>query len=180
MRRMSRNRSGVAGFFEEIPVLIIVLIGLFLFLASFAHSYGAYVATQKSIATRELGYDFSNNLRIWYGLLDDMRIHLERKKLAKFTSIDGMKDGDGDGTSFDPQSPADFNLEEFLADLSLPAQLAARMLFEPCPAIDGKVRAKGGSPAKWRSAIRNEMHASGYSRARINEAFLEIERALKP
>jgi hypothetical protein len=71
MRRLRKNCFGVAGFFEEIPVLIIVLIGLFLFLASFAHSYGSYVAAQKNIKIHDMANDFSENLRMWGGLLDE-------------------------------------------------------------------------------------------------------------
>jgi hypothetical protein len=114
---------------------------------------------------------------VWYGLLDDMRICIERDKKTKFYSTDALQDGDD--KSYDPEGQREFNLEEFLADLSIPAQLAARLLFEDSPEVDGPAMAKGGSATKWRSAIRNEMIAQGYTRARINEAFLEIEEALQ-
>jgi hypothetical protein len=71
MKRFKGDDRGTAGFFEEMPVLLIVLIGLFLFLASFAHSYGAYLNNQETIKTHDLAQQFSEEIRGWDGLLDE-------------------------------------------------------------------------------------------------------------
>jgi|SRR3990172_4819391 len=56
------DRRGIAGFFEEIPLLTIVIIGLSVFLASLFSAYSLYVGALEALRFRENAQDFAESL----------------------------------------------------------------------------------------------------------------------
>ena len=71
MKRLGKDCRGIGGFFEEMPVLIIVLISLTLFLSSFVHAYGTYADNLNTVKTHELARRITDDFRAWDGVLDE-------------------------------------------------------------------------------------------------------------
>jgi hypothetical protein len=78
-RQIRKNTKGVAGFFEDIPSLIVVVIGVAVFLVTILASYSAYMANQK---IRTLEQDCRE-------LVDALRVY---DKLA-YVGPEGMQEG---------------------------------------------------------------------------------------
>lgn len=71
MKKMLRIDSAraVGGFYEDIPALIIVTIGLMIFIVSFTHTYSAYGTHQESAKLAKQGSAFLENVRSYDGFL---------------------------------------------------------------------------------------------------------------
>jgi len=58
-----RQNEGVAGFFEDIPALIVVIIGFGIFLLSMVNAFVAYQAQQNSFRMHQENVEFSQAIR---------------------------------------------------------------------------------------------------------------------
>lgn len=68
-----RNEGGVAGFFEDIQVLIVVTISMGIFLASAVNAYASYLSFQDSIRFQKDANDFADSLLSYDGLIHEKR-----------------------------------------------------------------------------------------------------------
>lgn len=89
--RFVPDSRGVAGFFEELPLLTIVVVALTLFLASLFTAHGIYFRTLEDLRYRQTAQDFAENIyahRLLTGggpggrflapsLSDDVRVKIE-------------------------------------------------------------------------------------------------------
>lgn len=66
---LARDESGIAGFYEDIPVLIVVTIGISIFLLSMIHSYGIYAEYKESTALYDECFDLSRSIRSYDAIL---------------------------------------------------------------------------------------------------------------
>ena len=64
-RSVRKNRKGVAGFFEDIPSLIVVIIGVAVFLLTILTTYSTYMANQKIRTLEQDGREFVDALRVY-------------------------------------------------------------------------------------------------------------------
>ena len=63
--------SGVAGFFEDIPVLILVTLGISMFLFSSAHAFTNYLQHQSQQDLQDDAVRFAHSLRSYDRLIED-------------------------------------------------------------------------------------------------------------
>ncbi len=62
---LSRKDEGVAGFFEDIPTLIVVIIGFGIFLLSIVNAFVTYQAQQDSFRMHQESVEFSQAIRAY-------------------------------------------------------------------------------------------------------------------
>lgn len=65
---LDKDNRGVAGFFEDIPALIIVVIAIGMFTVSAAHVYAGYVAQQNTLRMYDDCREFTQSIRTYDGL----------------------------------------------------------------------------------------------------------------
>lgn len=106
---------------------------------------------------------------VWFEMFDAMRLRVDRKSRAKMMPL-----GDYDA----PSPELDFNVMDFVEDLSADARVAARMVLGPPAEVAATAAAKGGTPRNFRSTVRAYLADWGWKPARINAAFDEITEAL--
>lgn len=61
--KLSRTDEGVAGFFEDLPALIVVIIGFGIFLLSIVNAFVAYQAQQDSFRMHQENKEFAQAIR---------------------------------------------------------------------------------------------------------------------
>jgi hypothetical protein len=71
LRKIYRNSKTVSGFFEDVPTLAIVIVGIALFLSAVVASYSAYLEHQHKIEFFNKAYKFANAVRAYDGLTYD-------------------------------------------------------------------------------------------------------------
>lgn len=69
-----RGEEAVAGPFEDIPVLIVVMIATTIFLFSMVHAYVNYLDNIEYQRMRENAYSLSNSIRSYEELTDDSKV----------------------------------------------------------------------------------------------------------
>lgn len=62
---ISRKNDGVAGFFEDIPTLIVVIIGFGIFLLTVVNAFVAYQAQQDSFRMHQEVVEFTQAMRVY-------------------------------------------------------------------------------------------------------------------
>jgi len=63
------NRRGVTGFFEDIPALMVVTIGLFLFVLSLVHLVGTFASARDDFNMKRDGYLLMENIKSYEDIL---------------------------------------------------------------------------------------------------------------
>lgn len=72
--KLQKDRRGVAGFFEDIPILIVVTIGIGIFMLSAINAYTSYVSGQRNIKLADDCWQFSETVRSYEGLLYEPKL----------------------------------------------------------------------------------------------------------
>ena len=81
---MNSSRKGVGGFFEDIPVLIIVTVGISVFLITSMHALSVYLTNDQHMNFRDDVDQFVQNLRTY--------THLSDREGGGTFSLDKVKD----------------------------------------------------------------------------------------
>ena len=80
------DRKGVAGFFEDIPALMVVTIGLAVFLFSLASGLSGYLHHHEALKEHGEGVDLVQALRSYQGLIyEDLEGVLDGEKVSTIT-----------------------------------------------------------------------------------------------
>ena len=85
----SLGEEAVAGPFEDIPVLIVVMIATTIFLFSMVHAYVNYLDNIENQRMRENAYSLSNSIRSYEKLTDDSKegVYLGENVLSLTTEV---------------------------------------------------------------------------------------------
>jgi hypothetical protein len=65
------EHQAVIGFFEDIPSLIIIIIGICVFIASVANTYVTFTARQSTVEPADDCWEFLQCFRAWHGLVKE-------------------------------------------------------------------------------------------------------------
>ncbi|MEM2900480.1 MAG: hypothetical protein QXT63_06770 [Thermoplasmata archaeon] len=93
--RLGHSRLGIAGFFEDIPALMVVTIGLAIFIIIVLSVYSNYYTTQVYVKIREDGESFSKAVRSYEGLKSEYWNRdgfFDAKKLMNITAENISRD----------------------------------------------------------------------------------------
>ncbi len=66
---LSKDNRGIAGFFEDIPALIVVVIAIGMFTVIMVHAYAGYVAQQNALRMYEDCREFTQSIRTYDSLI---------------------------------------------------------------------------------------------------------------
>lgn len=108
---------------------------------------------------------------VWYGMFDSMRLRLERNRIAPMYPMTEAVDAPA-------PKPSDFNVEDFMFELSEDGEEVARLVLYPPVVITTEAEGKGGTPRNYRSTVRAYLKLMGWDTDRINAAFAEIANVL--
>ena len=69
--RLKEDTKSVAGFFEDIPTLIVIILGIAIFLISISRAFIIYNESQTSSEPKDEGWEFLQIVRSYDGLVKD-------------------------------------------------------------------------------------------------------------
>lgn len=136
----------------------------------FAHASATYVDAYND-HNPDYPFPVWVRMKVWSSLLDQYRVHARRLKALPRVGMEACA-----GLAVYDR-PA-FRLDEFASDLSDDARTAIRLILEPPAELTATAEERGGYGLNWRSALRDYLHASGWSTRRVSAAFHEIKAAL--
>lgn len=122
---------------------------------------------------RVIDHDYVTEIRrhVWRGLFDNMRVRLERNRVAPCEPINN---NDHDFA----KEVSDFREEDFIAELSPDGAYVAELVLHPPVVIVREAEEKGGTACNYRATVRSYLILMGWSAARTKAAFTEIKEAL--